>query len=82
MVGAKARVDFAEEFDSVVLCDAFAQGSGGCRVPEQLGSDDNVVAGSVCKLLVLLSLWVAFVVLDEVDNGRASVGVESQNLLP
>ena len=53
MVAAKARVDFAEEFDSVVLCDAFAHGSGGCRVPEQLRSDDNVVAG---VLLALLSL--------------------------
>ena len=53
MVAAKARVDFAEEFDFVVLCDAFAQGSGGCRVPEQLGSNDNVVAG---VLLALLSL--------------------------
>jgi len=51
-------------------------------VPEQLGSYNDVVAGSACKLLVLLSLWVAFVVLDEVDNGGAPVGVESQNLLP
>ena len=51
-------------------------------MPEQLGSYNDVVAGSACKLLVLLSFWVAFVILDEVDNGRAPVGVESQNLLP
>jgi len=51
-------------------------------VPEQLGSYDDIVAGSACKLLVLLSFWVAFVVLDEVDNGGAPIGVESQNLLP
>ena len=38
-------------------------------MPEQLGSYNDVVAGSACKLLVLLSFWVAFVVLDEVDNG-------------
>ena len=51
-------------------------------MPEQLGSYNDVVAGSACKLLVLLSFWVAFIVLDEVDNGGAPVGVESQNLLP
>ena len=31
---------------------------------------------------MLFSFWVAFVVLDEVNNGGAPVGVESQNLLP
>ena len=31
---------------------------------------------------MFLSLWVAFIVFDEVDNGGAPVGVESQNLLP
>jgi hypothetical protein len=51
-------------------------------VPEQLGSYNNIVAGSPCKLLMLLSLWVAFVVLDEVDDGGAPVGVKSKNLLP
>ena len=51
-------------------------------MPEQLGSYNDVVVGSACKLLVLLSLCVAFVVLDEVDNGRVPIGVESQNLLP
>ena len=49
---------------------------------EQFGSYNDVVAGSACKLLVLLSLWVDFVVLDEVDDGGASVGVKSKNLLP
>ena len=44
---------------------------------EQLGSYNDIVTGSACKLLVLLSFWVAFVVLDEVDNGGAPVGVES-----
>ena len=51
-------------------------------MPEQLGSYNDVVAGPSCKLLVHLSFWVAFVVLDEVDNGGAPIGVESQNLLP
>ena len=51
-------------------------------MPEQLGSYNDVVAGPACELLVLLSLWVAFVVLDEVDDGGAPVSVESQNLLP
>ena len=31
---------------------------------------------------MLLSLWVAFVVLDEVDDWGAPVGVKSQDLLP
>ena len=51
-------------------------------MPEQLGSYDDVVTGPACKLLVLLSLWVAFVVLDEVDDGGAPVGVKSQDPLP
>ena len=34
------------------------------------------------KRLVLLSLWIDFIVLDEVDDGGASVGVKSKNLLP
>ena len=51
-------------------------------MPEQLGYYDDIVAGSARKLLVLLSFWVAFVVLDEVDNGLPLVGVDSQNLLP
>ena len=51
-------------------------------MPEQLSSYDDIVDGSACKLLMLLSLWVASTVLDEVDNGGAPVGVESQNLLP
>ena len=46
-------------------------------MPEQLGSYNDVVAGPACELLVLLSLWVAFVVLDEVDDGGAPVGVKS-----
>jgi hypothetical protein len=40
-------------------------------VPEQLGSYNDVVTRSVCMLLVLLSLLVAFVVLHEVDDGGA-----------
>ena len=51
-------------------------------MPKQLGSYDDVVTRPACKLLVLLSLWVAFVVLDEVDDGGAPVGVKSQDLLP
>ena len=50
-------------------------------MPEQLGSYNDIVAGLACELLMLLSLWVAFVVLDEVDDGGAPVGVKSQNLL-
>ena len=46
-------------------------------MPEQLGSYNDVVAGLACELLMLLSLWVAFVVLDEVDDGGAPVGVKS-----
>ena len=49
---------------------------------EQLGSYDDVVAGPASKLLVLLSLWIAFVVLDEVDDWGAPVGIEGQDLLP
>ena len=45
-------------------------------MPEQLGSYDDVVASPVSKLLVLLSLWIAFVVLDEVDDWGAPVGVK------
>ena len=51
-------------------------------MPEQLGSYDDVVAGSACKLLVLLSLWIAFIVLDEVNDWGALVSVKSQDLLP
>jgi len=51
-------------------------------VPEQLGSYDDIVVGLACKILGLLFFWLAFVVLDEVDNGGAPIGVESQNLLP
>ena len=51
-------------------------------MPEQLGSYDDIVAGPASKLLVLLSLWIAFVVLDEVDDWGAPVGVKSQDLLP
>jgi hypothetical protein len=69
-------VDIAKGSDSFILCDAFAQGTIGCRVPEQLGSYDDIATGSVCKLLVLLFFWVAFIILDEVDNGGAPVGVE------
>ena len=46
-------------------------------MPEQLGSYNDIVAGSACELLMLLSLWVAFVVLDEVDDGGALVDVKS-----
>ena len=51
-------------------------------MPEQLGSYDDIVVGLACKILELLFFWLAFVVLDEVDNGGALIGVESQNLLP
>ena len=44
---------------------------------EQLRSYDDVVAGPASKLLVLLSLWVDFVVPDEVDDGGALVGAKS-----
>ena len=46
-------------------------------MPEQLGSYDDIVVGLACKILGLLFFWLAFVVLDEVDNGGAPVGVES-----
>ena len=51
-------------------------------MPEQLGSYDDIVASPVSKLLVLLSLWIAFVVLDEVDDWGTLVGVKSQDFLP
>jgi len=76
VVTADARVDLAEESDSFVLCNALAQGSRGRRVPKQLGSDDDIIARAASKLLVLLSLGVAFVVLDEVDDGRSPIGVK------
>ena len=46
-------------------------------MPEQLVSYDNVVACPASKLFVFLSLWVAFVVLDEFDDGGAPVNVKS-----
>ena len=46
-------------------------------MPKQLGSYNNVVAEPACELLVLLSLWVASVVLDKVDDGGAPVDVKS-----
>ena len=46
-------------------------------MPEQLGSYNDIVAGLACELLVLLSLWVDFVVPDEVDDGGALVGAKS-----
>ena len=81
MVAIDAQVDFTYESDSFILCDAFAQGSRGCRVPEQLGSDDNVVAGVPCEFLMLLPLGVAFFVLDEVDDVRSPVGVNCEHFL-
>ena len=44
---------------------------------KQLGSYNDVVAGLACELLMLLSFWVAFVVLDEFDDGGAPVDVKS-----
>ena len=76
MVAADTRMDIAMESDSFILRNAFTQGSWGSQVPEQLGSYNDVVAGLACELLMLLSLWVAFVVLDEVDDWGAPVGVE------
>ena len=45
-------------------------------MPEQFSSYDDVVAGPASELLVLLSLWIAFIVLDEVDDWGALVSVE------
>ena len=44
---------------------------------EQLGSYDDVVARLASKLLVLLSLWIASVVLNEVDDWGMPVRVKS-----
>ena len=51
-------------------------------MPEQLSSYNDVVARPACKLLVLLSLCVDSIVLDEVDDGGTPVGVKSWDLLP
>ena len=44
MVAADTRMDIAKELDSFILRNAFKQGTKGSRVPEQLGSYDDVVA--------------------------------------
>ena len=64
MLTADARVDLAKELDFFVLYDALAQGSRGCQVPEQLGSNDNIVARPAGKLLMLLSFRVVLVFLN------------------
>ena len=66
MVFADSRVDLTKESDSVLLGDALGKGSRGGRVPEQLGSDDDVVCGSTGESLVLLVLRIGLVVDDEV----------------
>ena len=66
-------MDLAKESDSVLLGDALGKGSRGGRVPEQLGSDDDVVCGSTGESLVLLVLRIGLVVDDEVEY-RGSLG--------
>ena len=67
MVSADSRVDLAKESDSILLGDALGKGSRGGRVPEQLGSDDDVVCSSAGVSLVLLVLWIGLVVDVEIE---------------
>ena len=60
-------MDLAKESDSVLLGDALGKGSGEGRVPEQLGSDDDVVCGSAGESLVLLVLRIGLVVDVEIE---------------
>ena len=68
-------MDLAEESDSDLLGDALGKGSRGGRVPEQLGSDDNVVCGSAVESLMLLVLRIGLVVDDEVKYWSSPIWI-------
>ena len=78
MVSADSRVDLAKESDSVLLGDALGKGSRGGRVPEQLGSDDDVVCGSTGESLVLLILRVGLIIDDEVKYQGSPIWIGDQ----
>ena len=81
MISVDSRVDLAEESDSVWLGDALGKGSRGGRVPEQLGSNDNVVRGSAGESLVLLVLRVGLIVDDEVEYRGSPIWIGDQYFL-
>ena len=81
MVSADSRVDLTKESDSVLLGDALAKGYGGGRVPEQLGSDDDVVCGSASESLVLLVLRIGLVIDDEVKYRSLPIWIGDQYFL-
>ena len=76
MVSANSRVDLAEESDSISLGDALGKGSRRGRVPEQLGSDDDVVCGSAGESLVLLVLRIGLVVDDEIEYRGSLIWID------
>ena len=74
-------MDLAKESDSVLLGDALGKGSRGGRVPEQLGSDDDVVCGSAGESLVLVVLRVGLVVDDEIEYRGSLIWIGDQHFL-
>ena len=50
-------------------------------MPEQLGSDDNIVCGSVGESLVLLVIRIGLVVDDEVENRGSPIWIGDQYFL-
>ena len=81
MVSTNSRVDLAEESDSISLGDALGKGSRRGRVPEQLGSDDDVVCGSAGESLVLLVLQVGLIVDDKVEYRGSPIWIGDQYFL-
>ena len=81
MVSTNSRVDLPEESDSVLLGDALGKGSRGGRVPEQLGSEDDVVCSSAGESLMLLVLYIGLVVDDEVEYRGSPIWIGDQYFL-
>ena len=50
-------------------------------MPEQLGSDDDVVRGSVDESLVLLILRIGLVVDNKIEDRSSPIGVGDKNFL-
>ena len=74
-------MDLAKESDSVLLGDALGKDSRGGRVPEQLGSNDDVVRGSVGESLVFLVLRIGLVVDDKVEYRGSPIWIGDQYFL-
>ena len=51
-------------------------------MPEQLGSDDDIVCGSTGESLVLLVLQIGFVVNDEVERVSGLANLDQRPVLP